>query len=144
MPPSPPRPLEAFPARVSERLRYRDTDRQGHVNNAVYATLFEIGRVDFLLDPDRPPAPAGAQFVIVRLAMDFRRELRWPGTVEIATGVTRIGARSIAMEQGVYLNGEAAATAESVVALMDDASRRAVDIPATTRAALEASLLPAR
>lgn len=144
MPPTPPRPLEAFPFRVRERLRYRDTDRQGHVNNAVYATLFEIGRVEFLFDPERPLAPAGAQFVIVRLAIDFRRELLWPGTVEIGTGVARVGARSIAMEQGVYLDGAAVATAESVVALMDDASRRAVDVPASARAALEASLLPPR
>ena len=43
-------PLEAFPTQVTENIRYGDTDRQGHVNNAVYATYFESGRVDLLHD----------------------------------------------------------------------------------------------
>jgi acyl-CoA thioesterase FadM len=28
-----------------DKLRYNDTDRQGHVNNAIFATFFETGRV---------------------------------------------------------------------------------------------------
>ena len=136
------RPLEAYPARIAEPLRYRDTDRQGHVNNAVYATLFEIGRVAILFDPARPVAPAGGQFVIVRLTIEFRRELRWPGTVEIGTGITRIGTKSVGVEQVVYRDGEIAAAAESVLAIMDDQTRRAIEIPDMTRAALERWFLP--
>lgn len=126
----------AYPARVVERLRYRDTDRQGHVNNAVYATLFEIGRVEFLFDPADPLSPPGAQFVIVRLTIEFRRELLWPGTVEIATGVSRIGGKSLRLEQAIFREGEAVAAAESVLAIMDDRTRRAIELPARTRDAL--------
>jgi acyl-CoA thioester hydrolase len=39
-------------------VRYADTDRRGHVDNAVFSTFPEIGRVTILYDPQRPPAPA--------------------------------------------------------------------------------------
>lgn len=123
------RPLEAYPARVVERLRYRDTDRQGHVNNAVYSTFFESGRVELLFNPAEPVAPPGAQFVIVRLTIEFRRELLWPATLEIGTGVSRIGGKSVGLEQALYRNGEIAAAAASVLAIMDDRTRRAIEIP---------------
>ena len=127
---------EGWPHRWTERLRYGDTDRQGHVNNAVYATLFESSRVAFLFDPEAPVAPAGAQFVLARIAIDFRREMLWPGTVEIAAAVTRIGRSSVALRQALWREGVLSAEAESVVVLMDDATRAAVPLPEETRAAL--------
>jgi hypothetical protein len=69
---SEPLPLDAYPSRTSTDIRYADLDRQGHVNNAVFSTFSEIGRVAFLYDPERPLAPDGASFVIARLAIDFR------------------------------------------------------------------------
>ena len=32
---------DAFPSRTHDKLRYNDTDRQGHVNNAVFSTFLE-------------------------------------------------------------------------------------------------------
>ena len=55
---------ENFPFRTRDKLRYGDTDRQGHVNNAVFATFLETGRVDMLIGgggidgPDRRLCPA--------------------------------------------------------------------------------------
>ena len=37
--------IEDFPLRTYEKLRYVDTDRQGHINNAVFASMMETGRV---------------------------------------------------------------------------------------------------
>ena len=54
-----------FPLRTYEKRRDVDTDRQGHVNNAVFASMLETGRVELLYNPDRPlPDPEGS-FVIV-------------------------------------------------------------------------------
>ena len=47
------RPLEAYPSRTSADIRYSDLDRQGHVNNAIFATFSEVGRVAFMYDPDK-------------------------------------------------------------------------------------------
>ena len=50
--------LEDFPARATDTIRYADTDRQGHVNNAVFSTFLETGRVMFLLGASDRPAPS--------------------------------------------------------------------------------------
>jgi acyl-CoA thioester hydrolase len=135
------RSLDVYPARYTEQLRYRDTDRQGHINNAVYSTFCESGRTAFLSDPDNPFSPPGTNFVIVRLAIDFRRELHWPGAVQIGTGVLRIGTKSFTLEQGIFSGDKMVARAENVMAIMDDASRQAIPIPDTTRVRLEALMI---
>ena len=88
------RVLEDYPSRTSTDIRFADLDRQGHVNNAVFATFSEVGRVAFMYDPERPLVSKGRSFVIARLLIDFRAELFWPGTVDIGTGVVRAGCSS--------------------------------------------------
>ena len=44
--------LEQFPIRTYDKLRYADTDRQGHVNNAVFSTFLETGRVELIYDSE--------------------------------------------------------------------------------------------
>ncbi|HDG9121136.1 TPA: acyl-CoA thioesterase, partial [Pseudomonas aeruginosa] len=44
--------LKDFPIHSSDKIRYADTDRQGHVNNAVFATFLETGRVEIIYDPE--------------------------------------------------------------------------------------------
>ena len=109
---------------VRDVLRYADTDRQGHVNNAVFATFAESGRVPILYDPARPLAPEGASFVLARLVVDYLSELRWPGEVAIGTSVLRIGRSSVTFGQGMFNDGRCVATAETVIVLMDETTRR--------------------
>ena len=126
----PPLPsIEAFPLRAIDTIRYADTDRQGHVNNAAFATFCETGRVAFLYDPERPFAPPGSAFVIVRLLVEFHAELTWPGQVEIGSRVTAIGRSSMTFAQGLFQNRTCAATAETVIVLMDEATRRSRPLP---------------
>ena len=134
---SSPPALEDYPAHKRETLRFVDTDRQGHVNNAVFATLCESGRATVLYDPDRPLAPPGTQFVIARLTLNFIEELNWPGEVLIGTGVGRLGRSSIGVVQGIFDGERCVATAESVIVLMDDETRRSTPLPEETRKALE-------
>lgn len=116
--------LESYPLRAVDTVRYGDTDRQGHVNNAVFATFCETGRTSLLYDPDNPMAPPGTAFVIARLVIDFRGEINWPGQVEIGTRVTRIGRTSFTVGQALFHRQKCVATAEGVVVLMDEATRK--------------------
>lgn len=119
--------------RSFDKLRYNDTDRQGHVNNAVFATLMETGRSEALLEPAAPPLEPDSAFVIARLVIDFRRELRWPGEVQIGTRVTAVGRSSVTLDQGVFQNERLAATAQSVLVLMDETTRRSRPFPEALR-----------
>jgi acyl-CoA thioester hydrolase len=127
---------DTFRAWVREHCRYGDTDRQGHVNNAVFATFCESGRVDFLYDPAHPAAPSGHAFVIARLVLEFRAELLYRDIVEIGTTVLRIGRTSFTLGQGLFRGDTCVATAEAVIVLMDEATRRAAPLPGALRARL--------
>ena len=85
--------LDHFPYRHKDTIRYGDLDRQNHVNNAVFATFLETGRVMVLRDREAGFAFPGAEYVLARLVIDFRQEMRWPGEVTIGTAIAPGGAR---------------------------------------------------
>lgn len=119
-----PRPLESYPLRSFDTIRYADTDRQGHVNNAVFSTFLESGRVPLLYDREAPLAADGAAFVIAKLVLEFRSEINWPGRVEIGTAVASVGRSSLTLAQGLFQDGRLVATAETVIVQMDEQTRR--------------------
>ena len=129
--------LDGYPARSYDKLRYGDTDRQGHVNNAVFGTFFETGRVEMILADGAPLTEAGQSFVLARIEIDLVAEILWPGTVEIGSRVTRIGRSSIGIEQALFQNGRLSAKATSVVVLVDDATRRSTPFAPAAVARLE-------
>ncbi len=140
MPRPEPLPLEAYPHRASAEIRYADLDRQGHVNNAVFATYSEIGRVAFLYDPVHPLTPEGCSFVVARLTIDFRAELFWPGTVAIGTGILKVGRTSFTLAQGLYAGGRCVATTEGVIVLVSPA-RQPMPWPEDRRPKLDALMM---
>ena len=125
---------------TSDNVRYADTDRQGHVNNAVYATFCETARVAFLYDAALGLDDGKASFAIVRLELDFRAELFYPGSVDIGTRVLGIGERSFRLGHGIFKENLCAATAEAVMVLLDNKTRKAMTLIPQARAWLEARL----
>jgi len=98
--------IEDFPIRVPDTIRFADMDRQGHVNNAVYPTYFETGRVLQIYDPKDGLQVDGCTTVLARIEIDFLKELRWPGTVEIGTGIAEIGRSSYVFSQAIFNDGD--------------------------------------
>ncbi len=116
--------LENFPFRSTDKLRYCDTDRQGHVNNAVFSTFLETGRVEFLHDTSASLPDAGSAFVIARLVLDYRAEITWPGSVVTGTRIASVGRSSIRMEQAVFQGERCVATAETVIVQTNEQTRK--------------------
>jgi acyl-CoA thioester hydrolase len=116
--------LEDFPYRLTDNVRFADLDPNQHVNNAVYATYFETGRVTFMKDPDRRLVPEGLAWIMVRLDIHFRAELRWPGQIELGLGVARFGRTSVTFDQVVFSEGRCVASARAVTVLIDDVTRK--------------------
>lgn len=131
--------LDQFPFVVVEKIRFSDTDRQKHVNNVLFAVFLEAGRVEILNGSGDIAAP-GCFFVIARSSIDFLRPLRWPGTVSIGTRVERIGSSSVTMAQGLFQDEVCAATSQSVLVHVDEATERPAPLPDTARAAFSAGL----
>lgn len=129
--------LEAFAFRSYDKLRYADTDKQGHVNNAVFNTFLETGRAELLYDPEAPLAAEESSFVIASLSLDFRSEAHWPGRIDIGTAVTRIGNSSLTFFQALYQEGRCVATADSVIVQVSAASGRPAPLSEAARAFFE-------
>ncbi|MGE8104119.1 acyl-CoA thioesterase [Allorhizobium sp. NPDC080224] len=129
--------LEDFAGQAYDKLRYGDTDRQGHVNNAVFATFMETGRVELIYNPDDPLLEEGFSFVLAKLDINYIAEVLWPGTVEIGTLVTRVGRASVSMQQAVFQAGKLCASAETVVVHFDQTTRKSHPFSEGQRAKLE-------
>ncbi|WP_186421158.1 thioesterase family protein [Bosea sp. CS1GBMeth4] len=132
-----------FPLRTRDKLRYRDTDRQGHVNNSVFSTFLETGRVELIYDRARQLVEPGAAFVIARLELDFRAELLWPGEVEIGSRIASIGRSSIRLEQAIFQGGRCAASGITVMVQVDEATRRSRPFSEAVRERLQQLAGPA-
>jgi acyl-CoA thioester hydrolase len=133
--------LTDFPITTVEKLRFADTDRNGHITNTAFAAFCQNARMELLCDCERIPIPSDTRFVIVKLVLEFRAEMHWPGMVEIGTRIERIGRSSITLQQALFVRDQCVAVAESVVALMSATTRRSTVLPAETVEALRA--LPA-
>lgn len=134
MAPSQPTSIEDFPFRTYDKLRYADMDTQGHINNAVFSTFLETGRVEFLYDPDKPLTADNASFVIANLNLNFLAEVRWPGQVDIGTAVLKVGTSSVSLYQGLFQGDVCVATAETVIVQMDNTSRKSSPLTANAKA----------
>ena len=120
--------LADFPYRLTDNVRFADLDPNNHVNNAVYATYFETGRVTLMKDPSFGLVPEGLAWIMVRLDIHFRAELKWPNVIEMGLGVSRFGRTSVTFEQVVFCEGACVASSQSVSVLIDDVTRRPVPL----------------
>jgi acyl-CoA thioester hydrolase len=114
-------------------VRWRDTDALGHVNNAVYLTYLEEGRDAFYLRALGDPS-----YVVVRLEIDFRAEVRYADrTVRVEITVERLGTTSLTTHETLRTaDGELAAEARVITVRWDQESRTAVPFSNEQRARL--------
>jgi acyl-CoA thioester hydrolase len=122
--------LEDFPYRLTDNVRFADLDPNQHVNNAVYATYFETGRVTLVKDRSFGLMPPGLGWMLVRLDIHFRAELRWPGTVEMGLGVAKFGRTSVTFDQVVFSEARCVASGQSVTVLIDETTRKPTPLTA--------------
>lgn len=129
--------LSDYPYQTYDKVRYRDTDRQGHVNNAVFAQFLETGRVEILYNPDHPLHDNGCIFVIVSANTNLISEINWPGIVDIGTGIVSIGQSSIGIVQGLYQHGQCVAISATTIVQMDETTRKSKVLSDSTKARLQ-------
>ena len=80
------------------------------------------------------------EFVIVRLEIDFRAELFFPGSVDIGTRVLKIGRSSFRLGQALFSGESCAATGECVMVVLDGNSRKAKPFSPDLRRWLETGI----
>jgi acyl-CoA thioester hydrolase len=129
--------LENYPYRLTDNVRFADLDPNQHVNNAVYASYFETGRVTLVKDRNNGLMPPGLGWVMVRLDIHFRAELHWPGTIDLGLGISKLGNTSVTYQQVVFSEGKCMASAQSVNVLIDEVTRKPTPLTAEIIANLQ-------
>ena len=113
----------------TERVRFRDLDPMGHVNNAVFLTYIEQARVAFLEDAGAATGIEDMNIIVARIEIDFRAPVRLGDEVQVAVRATRFGTKSFELEYELRVDGELVAEAKSVQVAYDYARREAVAVP---------------
>jgi acyl-CoA thioester hydrolase len=119
-------------------IRWQDIDAYQHVNNAVYLNYLEECR-DEWLDRALGSGEGIWDFVLARVAIDFRRELRLEhDAVRVSCRLERIGTASLTTREEIRtLDGELSAEAEAVLVARDRESGRSRPLRDDEREALE-------
>ena len=90
------------------------------MNNAVYSTFLEQARIDVL--------GRLADFILARVEIDFRAEIRVGDEIEVRSRCSRIGTKSFDLEHEIRVCDRVAAEAKSVLVGYDYETRRSVPL----------------
>lgn len=117
---------------IDIQLRFGDTDKLGHINNAAFASFAEVGRLALL----KSLGLETASLILARLAIDFRQQVRLSDACAVTTRVESVKNSSVVLSQTLTANGVVAAEFEAVVVWFDYHEQRPVRVPEAARAAL--------
>jgi acyl-CoA thioester hydrolase len=120
--------------------RWMDNDVFRHVNNVNYFSYFDTavtyfetttGAVDFFAGP--------VHCVVAEVMCRYHRSVAWPDLIVVGLRVTRLGARSVRFEIGVFRNDEDVASAEGhfVHVFVERGSQTPAPMPDSSRAIFE-------
>jgi acyl-CoA thioester hydrolase len=124
---------------ATEHVRFADLDMLGHVNNKAYATYYETARVSYM--SARGLRDGGvAAMALVRLELDYRKEIRFPATLRLGVKLQRLGRSSITLACAIFDGEVCASTSLGIVVRFDLEARASKPFTDTERGALEADL----
>jgi acyl-CoA thioester hydrolase len=108
---------------ATEHVRFADLDQLGHVNNKAYVTYYETARVSFMAACGLSDGPV-AGMALVRLEVDYRKEIRFPNTLRLGVRLLRLGNSSISSACAIF-DGDICASTSIAVNVRFDAKARA-------------------
>lgn len=116
------------------QIRFTDIDPLGHVSNSVYSQYFDIGRIHFFEELQK--MDARQQTVVASIHMDMLKEIRYKDEVYIETWCSKVGNKSMTVEQNIFSKDVLAAKGTTVLVGFDLESRRSVKLPEHWHASL--------
>ena len=104
-----------YPVRFAYRTLYSDMDPNRHLNNGAFGRLFEEGRADLHHRILNISAANGQILLLATITIEFLREGRYPGSVEVASAVLRVGGSSYVLAQAAFQDQACVALADCVM-----------------------------
>jgi len=123
------------------KVRFSDTDCQGHVFNANYFVYVDDAITDYLEEVGLPYAEIvrrGHAMVLARAECDFRSAAALGETVEVAVSVSRLGNTSLTFGFAMVATGDGRTVAQGqeVYVILDHATGAPTPVPGYLRDAV--------
>jgi acyl-CoA thioester hydrolase len=122
----------------TERVRFRDLDAMGHVNNAVFLTYIESARVAFLQHLGAAATLEDMSIIVARIEIDFRAPVGFGNEVDVSVRTSRFGGKSFDLNYDLRVGDTVVAEAKSVLVAYDYGKGEAVELPDEWREKLAA------
>ena len=101
-----PKSRGAFLYFASFDTRWRDNDRYGHLNNAIYYELFDSAINQLLIDQGILDFESGDHvFLVASSGCNYFSELAYPDKLEVGLVITRLGNSSVTYDLGLFKKG---------------------------------------
>ena len=116
------------------RVRYRETDAQGIVNNADYLSYFEVGRVEWLRAAGlsyRKLEKEGYGLVVVEALARYKRPALFDDELTVRTELTELKRASLSFGYTVLRGDEVLVTGRTLHGCMDLTTGKPRRLPAT-------------
>ena len=125
--------MEEFQAEVDIQVRFADTDALGHVNNAIYLSWMELGRMAFTdaVLPEIDWTKTG--FILAHVSIDYLEPVFLNDKVKVYMRTGKIGGKSVVLECLITKtdkNGERpTAKGNNIIVAFDYQKNTSVPIP---------------
>lgn len=130
--------MSAAPFAISVRVRFRDVDVIGHVNNAVYFTYMEQARTEYWMQLFHLKDLSQLAFIVAHAECDFKIPARFRDELEISIRTTSVRNSSFVWEYEIRnsANGEVMATGKTIQVYYDYSQQKSIPVPQDIRAKL--------
>lgn len=118
---------------TSFRVRYGETDQMGIVNNAVYATWFEMGRTELFCEINLPYGKmekTGLMLPVAELNIKYYLPAYYEDLITIITTISEMPASRVTIHYKIENSeGKSVASGYTIHAFLDATTRRPTRIP---------------
>jgi acyl-CoA thioester hydrolase len=131
---------DEFRFKTTVRVRYADTDAQGHVYFANYLVYFDIGTTDYMKAIGysyEKLLEEGYDFFTVEALCRYRGEAFFDDELQVGAKISNIGNTSFTFSLGLFRNGVLIADGHIVNVMIDQSSKKPVRVPEGFRKAVE-------
>ncbi len=122
------------------QLRFNDIDTQGHVNNTVYFSFYDLGKTTYFYDIMSLKALDKVGIVVANINADFLTPIVGQEPIAAQTAVKEVGTKSFTLIQQIINTEtmEIKCRCQSVMVAFDLKTHQAIEVPAEWKNAFEA------
>ncbi len=126
--------LSSYIHKIKIQVRFKDIDKQGHVNNANHITYFETARVEYFKDVFRNKIDwIKTGMILANTEITYKRPIMLEDDVYCYTKITRFGTKSFEIENLLTTEDERnkylAAFGKSTLVCINYDTKETVEVP---------------